>query len=113
MAYTYGATNRLLAFIGLNYIDGYSAIGIIADGHLAFGVFGIIISGIWFSLVLAISSRLAKNSRKSLYGGISSMLLLIACISFFYSNTFSVVPIAIIAIIIIPNLIIKFFGAQR
>lgn len=113
MQYTYGATNRLLTFIGLNYIAGFSAIGIIADGHLAFGVMGVIFAGLWYSFVLALCSRIAKNSRKTFAAGISKILLLIACISFFYSNTFSTIPLLIIIVVIFPYLVIKVFGAQK
>lgn len=108
MPFTYGATNRIIGYIFGNYITGYTAIGIIPDGYLAVGMFGVVLAGIWYALILTICARIAKDG-SSFIGGVYNLLLLIACISFFYSNTFSIIPLAIIGFVLIQSYLYKNF----
>ena len=108
MPFTYGATNRIIGYIFGNYITGYTAIGIIPDGYLAVGMFGVVLAGIWYALILTICARIAKDG-SSFIGGVYNLLLLIACISFFYSNTFSIIPLTIIGFVLIQSYLYKNF----
>ena len=69
-------------------------------------MFGVVLAGIWYALILTICARIAKDG-SSFIGGVYNLLLLIACISFFYSNTFSIIPLAIIGLVLIQSYVYK------
>jgi len=112
MPYTYAATNRSIGYIFDVYIPGFSAIGILADGYLALGVFGVFLASFWYSMILAFCVLYLKKMKyvPNSYKIVAEMLILIAMISFFYSNIFSAIPVAVILVFIFyRNLIIRIY----
>ena len=101
LPYTFGATSPLIGLIFGGYIAGYSAVGIIADGILAFGTFGVFLSAIWYGFLLSIISLFSSTRSSSLTGKFNTVLLFIAGVSFFYSNLFSLIPLALLAFVAI------------
>lgn len=101
LPYTFGATSPLIGLIFGGYIAGYSAVGIIADGILAFGTFGVFLSAIWYGFLLSIISLFSNTKSSSLTGKFNTVLLFIAGVSFFYSNLFSLIPLALLAFVAI------------
>ena len=99
--YLMGQTNRLIILFGGDYVVGFSAIGLLADGYINFGFWGILITSIWFSFLLLISEVLLEI-RSNL---ILKFLLYVAMVSFFFSNIFSAIPLILIFISIIYVLI--------
>ena len=104
LPFTYGNTNRLIGMVTGEYILGFSAIGIIADGYLSIGLIGVLLSAFWWSFVLALSAKISVNNTRSLVNKFQTILLFIACVSFFYSNLFSIVPLFVILIVLLSNI---------
>jgi hypothetical protein len=100
--YTYGATNRIIGYIFGVYIEGFSAIGILADGYLSLGYFGGLLASFWYSMILVFFSLCLNKMHcaPNIYKVFANILILISAISFFYSNIFSVIPLVIILVFV-------------
>jgi hypothetical protein len=110
--YTYATTSRSIGYIFGVYTSGFSAIGILADGYLSLGFFGVLLTSFWYSMILAFCSLYLNKMHcvPNIYKTIAIMLMSIMAISFFYSNIFSAIPLAILLIFAFySNFIIRRF----
>ena len=95
--YLLGETNRLIFLFGGEYVVGFSAIGLLADGYINLGIWGIIVTSIWFSFLLILSEVLLITKPNL----ILKFLIYVAMVSFFYSNIFSsAIPLILLFVVL-------------
>ncbi|MBF0610272.1 MAG: hypothetical protein HQL55_03985 [Magnetococcales bacterium] len=90
----YGASNRIFVLFD-SYEVGWSAIGILPDLYINFGLMGYMFGAIYFALLLGYASQQLNLIRGRIINIFCYLLYLIALVGLYFSNTFSLVPAAL------------------
>ena len=105
--YLLGGTNKIFSFLNTDKI-GWTAIGVIADAWINFGIVGILLCPVMYSILLIYSVRMLHNIRHYKFmHSIVMLLYLISFISIYYSNLFSLVPIFVYLFVTMIVILIK------
>ena len=93
-----GTTNRIFGYLGFDYAEGLSAIGLLPDLLLNWGLIGYFVGALYFAGLLGIAVWQHRRVRKGISKVLCFMCYVVSLVGLFYSNSFSLVPAVLYAI---------------
>tara|TARA_A100001015_G_scaffold321665_1_gene453842 strand:- start:957 stop:2093 length:1137 start_codon:yes stop_codon:yes gene_type:complete len=91
----YGATNRVVGYLLGSYELGWSAIGLLPDLFVNFGDVGYFLGVPYFCFLVFMACKILNFASTQIFYVTALVLFLVALVSLYYANIFSIVPIAV------------------